>query len=62
MKKYTLALVFAATIALSSCGSGETSAPATTDSTKVDSATVIVDTTAVKADSTKTATDSVKTK
>ena len=60
MKKYTLALVIASAIALTSCGSGETSAPATTDSTKVDSTIVKADSTAV--DSTKTAKDSVKTK
>lgn len=49
MKKYTVALVFAVMVALASCGSAETSAPVTNDSTKVDS--VKVD--SVKVDSAK---------
>ena len=60
MKKYTLALVIASAIVMTSCGGGETSAPATTDSTAVDSTIVKAD--SAKVDSTKTVIDSANTK
>ena len=54
MKKVTFVALSIFTAVLTSCGGGETSTPATTDSTTVvTDTTKVADTTAVKADTAK---------